>query len=568
MSTDVASLRAQLKAFERDFKGKHGRDPSVTDIKAAGFADRYKQYKKLLKPAKSVPSSSQSLQSSASGARPSTPPRSVPRKTEAPTSIIPKSRAVKTQAVSSSNPFSPVKDKGKQKQVAQDRSLDRPPLPNPFATPIKAKAKTQQRASTKPLSPDPFPLIQNSQSRATSQHEAGPRNPVSRARKRLRGEPVSPSPVKEKRQRVVSHDAVLPFPDLNALSADDSDNEDQSHLDQANSSFVAASPVKAPPNGVDFKLLFDEDPSTQSSAKVIPKPNFGRSKSIRSSNGLFGSSAKRARSASTSSEDMTVADNPNSMANKAEKDSEAPRRADRKRAQANGFAFGKNNLFDPSESSEDPLKKPSSSQQPQGRTSELNFDIQSTAKRPFPSAESEKRFPLLPPSPPAGSTNNKSKPKGKLASRKKPKLGETFGDDGDEDSQDDNDVPVREWSWQRHQKADDDDTHDLVSEPDLGFDVHRRSRRMSSPGPASDDTPGEFDVNLPDDLRRMLAISKSRALDTSEQGVVHGLLYGQRAGHYDATKGGDIWDVGEIGDGTEGEDDWDAEPVPWEVGEL
>jgi hypothetical protein len=41
--------------------------------------------------------------------------------------------------------------------------------------------------------------------------------------------------------------------------------------------------------------------------------------------------------------------------------------------------------------------------------------------------------------------------------------------------------------------------------------------------------------------------------------------------HYDPAKGGEIWDVGEedqVWEDTEGEDDWEGEGVPWEVGEL
>lgn len=37
MSTDAAAVRVELKAFERDFKAKHGKDPSVDDIKSAGM---------------------------------------------------------------------------------------------------------------------------------------------------------------------------------------------------------------------------------------------------------------------------------------------------------------------------------------------------------------------------------------------------------------------------------------------------------------------------------------------------------------------------------------------------
>jgi hypothetical protein len=37
MNTDIPSLRAQLKAFEREFKAVHNLPPSVDDIKNAGF---------------------------------------------------------------------------------------------------------------------------------------------------------------------------------------------------------------------------------------------------------------------------------------------------------------------------------------------------------------------------------------------------------------------------------------------------------------------------------------------------------------------------------------------------
>jgi len=37
MSSDLLSLRAELKYFERVFKAEHGHAPSVDDIKSAGF---------------------------------------------------------------------------------------------------------------------------------------------------------------------------------------------------------------------------------------------------------------------------------------------------------------------------------------------------------------------------------------------------------------------------------------------------------------------------------------------------------------------------------------------------
>jgi len=40
MSTDVSTLRAELKSFEHNFRKKHERDPSVDDIKKAGLGLR------------------------------------------------------------------------------------------------------------------------------------------------------------------------------------------------------------------------------------------------------------------------------------------------------------------------------------------------------------------------------------------------------------------------------------------------------------------------------------------------------------------------------------------------
>jgi hypothetical protein len=37
MDADISTLRAQLKAFEREFKATHHYPPSVDDIKNAGF---------------------------------------------------------------------------------------------------------------------------------------------------------------------------------------------------------------------------------------------------------------------------------------------------------------------------------------------------------------------------------------------------------------------------------------------------------------------------------------------------------------------------------------------------
>jgi hypothetical protein len=98
--------------------------------------------------------------------------------------------------------------------------------------------------------------------------------------------------------------------------------------------------------------------------------------------------------------------------------------------------------------------------------------------------------------------------------------------------------------------------------------------RASSPGNASD----HVEINLPEELRRVLAL-ESVALQAkipNEDKLVKDLLYGRRTTHYYPNKGGEVWDVGEdhltgIEDEriqNAGEEDWEGEPVPWEIAEL
>lgn len=83
---------------------------------------------------------------------------------------------------------------------------------------------------------------------------------------------------------------------------------------------------------------------------------------------------------------------------------------------------------------------------------------------------------------------------------------------------------------------------------------------------------GAFDIDLPDNIRKTLALSPSRPGDRKEKALVRSILYGDKAGHHSSGKGAEVWDAGEIEDAArgsdEGEDDWAGEGVPWEVGEL
>ncbi|KAJ7170127.1 hypothetical protein C8R46DRAFT_1266447 [Mycena filopes] len=211
---DLATLKQQIKAWERNFKSTHGREPDVKDMKQEpGLAQKYKDYKRLSKAADAAQSSSKV---------PSTPPRgqSQSRNSAHPSLLLSKPRAITaTQPLSGYNPFSPQKNKGKQKELSPDFHSTSIPFGIPRNhSPVPVRTSTAFPSTNR----DPF--------------AATPNNPVSRARKRLRGEPVSPSPNKEKRRRI--HD-----------ESDEDDDDGQA----ANTSFVDDSPVKLPNGARSFK---------------------------------------------------------------------------------------------------------------------------------------------------------------------------------------------------------------------------------------------------------------------------------------------------------------------------
>lgn len=551
MSSDLLSLRAELKYFEREFKTQNGHAPSVDDIKDAGFADKYRLYKKLSKLGNATGSFRENPI-----IPPSTPPRSIPPKSEAPQSIIPRSRAVKTETVSVSNPFSPVKNKGK-----HAASYSHNGSTNPFATP--SKDKQAPVAPPKSLSPDPFPPIQTLIDPTYPPQESKPSNTVSRARKRLRGEPVSPSPVKEKRQRI--HPDVLPFPKMGALNAEDSDDSDPAEAELAESSFVADSPMKPLPKGGAFKLLFEGG-----AGDVVTHDGASRSRKVPSNTGLalFGSKSQRARSMSRSSDSEMLSDNhqpPEMKTSEGISATSSAKARSERRLYPNGPASRKKGHFGTT-GPKQVIQANLTEECAQGTTATKSSmaDTESDVRDTLCPTH---RPALLPPSPPPASSSSahvvKRKAKGSIAKRSK--LPEDSGCE-EEDGADVH-VKIREWSWQLRKSSRATDTLAEELDPVLGFSAHDR---QSSPGATIDDTPGDFVVNLPDDLHRLLAISPSKTQTTHDVGVVRGVLYGERTSNYDAQRGGDIWGVGEVDDASDSqaEDDWEGEPVPWETGEL
>ncbi|KAI6031577.1 hypothetical protein BKA83DRAFT_4202458 [Pisolithus microcarpus] len=513
---ELAAVRAQIKAWERDFRSARGRDPSIQDIKhQPHIADKYKLYKKLSKSATST-----SCPTTSASQNPSTPPRarSSPSRTSA---AIPKSRKAEAVApLPGFNPFSPVKNKGKERDTLQ---VSRSPN-NPFTTPTRQRSS---HADPGKRSPDPFPSIVHTHIN-TFPHDQ-PTNPaVSRARKRLRGEPVSPSPNKQKRQRF-GHQTlriVTTYPDVEAGAGD------------LNASFIDDSPVKAPVGGKSFKLLFDD------TLPALSVPRKVNDKSITLDPFTQGSS-KRGRPDVTKS--ASTASISARRLNKVLSSTSSEIRDNDSGAERTECTFPpKENHFE--------LKRTLMENEPTGSTRPLT------------------RCSLIPPSPPPEDSTGPGKLKGGFGpSRKKPRVELQPGEDDhtDEDGGPDN-ITVKVIA-RSHNRMLQRNVDDLDCDPLLNLHAQDHDPITSVHFDANRHESGTFSVDLPDKLRHVLAISPSQDRVRREERVVRGLLYSDRVDHYDPSRGGEIWDAGEWDDGVRDpdvEDDWEGEPVPWEVGEL
>lgn len=489
------------------------------------------------------------------------------------------------------------------------------------------------------LDEDPFPLIakpsqaKSTQSSSSSHTEQPPttsfyadateypppaiaaakdKSAVSRARKRLRGEPVSPSPVKEKRPRVVGKIAAQAALTFNEADSSDEDGP----VERGGDTFIVDTPARPPIGKKQFKVLFDE--AMPPASQPLPghtrfnDASLTRSKSV-NGKGLFGfgilakeskessrsKSRVRSPSPSHSDEDMYWNASSNAPSTKLGAPEFSPSVTKRPLATKpvkNGMKIpkavipGKDDLWTssgPQNITKSSSKKHSPSPGPTS-AHKNGPQPQSTPKA------SLSALPLLPPSPPADTQSKQrygDKGKGKALMRKKTKL---LGVDGDEDSDEETEaVRVREapWRWGRHNSRGHEElvpglSQQADSEPEFDVGVYRPSvpQGLSRP-PVHGEDEERFEVNLPEDLRRVLALSPPPhvAPDSDEEAkLVRGLLYGRREGHYDASRGGEIWGVGEVSEEEdvlglgqeqprsreEDEDEWEGEPVPWEVGEL
>ncbi|RDB29104.1 hypothetical protein Hypma_015732 [Hypsizygus marmoreus] len=572
---DVSTVKAEIKAWERSFKSTHGRDPSVQDIKQQpNIADKYRLYKKLSKPpTNSLPSTSTQRSSDP----PSTPPRSRSRSRQPiPTLLLAQPRALETTApLSSYNPFSPQKNKGKQKAAP---STTVQPRSNPFTSPFKSKSKPKPQPQD---SPDAFPILKLPQPSKTPIQSPPAVSAISRARKRLRGEPVSPSPNKGKRRRITTQtQTTLPFTKLAPDSSSSEENDD----DDRNSSFITDSPMKAPAGGKSFKLLFDESAAAANAGPAKGKSALGRTKSISTTRGLFGD-----KSVASVDDDVGWDMGMNTKGSKTDKRNIKPLMPNSTTSRrGNGSALSSKAKKSASPVNRESENEPETRKSAKRSLSDTDWETSDIPREPSHAGPS-----LLPPSPPPANastsrskqfTNTKgTKGKAKAVGRKKAKTADNHKtDDDDESSETDTsttNVKIVDRTQTRFQRTADDDL-DFDSDPILGYSRRGAPHGHEPSVPPDAELEGKFEVDLPDKLRRVLALESAESTTRvlREKRMVEGLVFGRRSTHYDPAKGGEIWDVGEddlrvdgeeeVRRDTEGEDDWEGEPVPWEVGEL
>ncbi|ORY27476.1 hypothetical protein BCR39DRAFT_538187 [Naematelia encephala] len=241
---DLPAIRTAVKSWEKTFKSQYGRDPTKDDIKQdpSGIAKQYALYRQLSKASGSssqsqshrLPSSSSAASRSSNGesSRPTTTPRVRPMN-EHPTTPTPPARRRSSAAESIADIPSRNLKRTASKAALQPHpssppsllSSSRPsfitpkkPRPsysgpvvdpnplNPFASPSKSATKSIEATSPFIHASSPRKLkevIQANSLRKVRERESAKAEitPRTRARKRLKGEWVEDTPIKDKAPR-------------------------------------------------------------------------------------------------------------------------------------------------------------------------------------------------------------------------------------------------------------------------------------------------------------------------------------------------------------------------------
>ncbi|KAL5519215.1 hypothetical protein ACEPAH_898 [Sanghuangporus vaninii] len=522
---DVTALRADIKSWERAFRTENQRAPTLEDIKVLPkIAAKYKLYKKLCKEAVVQPAKKKT-----NGIAPSTPPRnssSLP----GPSSIVPKSRPIAQPTTNETpNPFSPT-ESFRRITVSFDDKLSFP-QPNFTSDPSTPPSKRSYSAP----SPDPFPSVMATLEPASPLVNSA----VKKARKRLRGDLVSPTP---KKPRMIRAPAS-------------SGSEKDSDEGESDVPYVVESPVKASTNGKHFKPLFEEGRLSQ---PVLAKRG-PFSKSIRD---LFDHETNFESPLSRPAAQVTISQNqtrklPGVKKSKKTQMNLAP---GMNRPYSTTISdFQENSLTVDAPETPDTLSPLLNRK----RSSSIDADELSLSNQ-FPSVVGA----LLPPSPPPNPTQPKSEMygRGMVKDRKKPKL--AWSSRLIEITTDDEpDLEVVELASQPDdsRRVSTDDAEDETAREGFGFTTRDLSNSVLEAEDISDSN--EPEINLPEDLRNVLHISASNGSAREERALVESLLQGRPGllGQW-----GEVWGVGESEDVTAAttDDEWAGEGVAWEIGEL
>lgn len=431
-------------------------------------------------------------------------------------SIIPKTRAVASfHEPSESNPFSPKKSRGRQNSYT-----DNTPLPSLSfeitSTPIK------KRIHSTPSPDASTPYRSSASKQLILQTEPGANTDAVKARKRLRGEAVSPSPKRLDKKHRISLARPESCPTESYSSTGDLEADYAVGQRTSETSFVVDSPVKRSRNGKHFKSLFEEEnfPKQVAPQKVPEQPR----------STLISASKFREREA-------------------------IPRKGDPKGQITAPIGPKARTIICRSASMVDS----DDSAGPSGRKRSSSAD---RIDSPRPKEVSDT---LLPPSP--TTSTSQARATGTMKAKKRQKIVSEGVSSDHSMSEESLDIPIIEMKAGSRLKLR-TRANDYDSETD-SYEHIFENPPIDMPSftePQASET--KISVDLPDDLRTVLHISPSRAREREELVLAESVLHGIR----EPLQRGLVWGAGEIEDScdavTDGEDDWAGEGVPWEVGEL
>lgn len=413
--------------------------------------------------------------------------------------IIPKRPAVaSSQEPLSPNPFSP--RKSKKKALAYPNSPDIQPLS--FGVPVTPNRK---RVFSSP-SPDTFLSNEDNIVNGLILEEAEPAEtqPANKARKRLRGEVVSPSPKRgDKRHRLIHPNTTAAVGHIDTFLR--ANSHEPIEDDAKEIEFLADSPVKPSRTGKHFRTLFEEDNiqernHLQQLSLSLDKPM--RAKSSSETSVTDGSIISK-RSSTVDNDGYLVISSPRTI---------------KKRAGSVDNA--------------------------------TSVEIEETHDM------------LLPPSP-TESIKDVHKKAGGLKAKKRQKVAKSNASDHNT-SEESIDIPITELKANgRKRLISRSNDQDSESDPYERIDGHQLIDMPSFDEPEGDDA--SLCASLPQDLRTVLHISPSRTREREEYDLVESVLQGSRKRMQRGLVWGP-GELDESF--TDDEDEWAGEAVPWEVGEM